>query len=56
VKKPIVLTDKEGCDTIAIRSMVTMAIGFDHRVVDGAVADQFMIVVKSVLEGWSEAI
>jgi len=31
-----------------------MAIGFDHRVVDGAVADQFMMVVKSVLENWSE--
>jgi pyruvate dehydrogenase E2 component (dihydrolipoamide acetyltransferase) len=56
VKKPVVLTDKEGNDSIAIRSMMTMAIGFDHRVVDGAVADQFMMVVKSVLEGWSEAI
>jgi 2-oxoglutarate dehydrogenase E2 component (dihydrolipoamide succinyltransferase) len=54
VKKPVVLTDKEGNDTIAIRSMMTMAIGFDHRVVDGAVADQFMMVVKSVLEGWAE--
>lgn len=54
VKKPVVLTDKDGNDTLAIRSMITMAIGFDHRVVDGAVADQFMMVVKSVLEGWSE--
>jgi 2-oxoglutarate dehydrogenase E2 component (dihydrolipoamide succinyltransferase) len=54
VKKPVVLTDKEGNDTLAIRSMITMAIGFDHRVVDGAVADQFMLVVKSVLENWSE--
>lgn len=56
VKKPVVLTDQEGNDTIAIRSMLTMAIGFDHRVVDGAVADQFMMVVKSVLENWSEEI
>jgi 2-oxoglutarate dehydrogenase E2 component (dihydrolipoamide succinyltransferase) len=56
VKKPVVLTDKEGNDTIAIRSMMTMAIGFDHRIVDGAVADQFMMVVKSVLENWSEAL
>jgi len=56
VKKPVVMTDKEGNDTIAIRSMMTTAIGFDHRVVDGAVADQFMMVVKSVLEGWSEPI
>jgi pyruvate dehydrogenase E2 component (dihydrolipoamide acetyltransferase) len=56
VKKPMVLTDAEGNDTIAIRSMITMAIGFDHRVVDGAVADQFMMVVKSVLENWTEAL
>jgi 2-oxoglutarate dehydrogenase E2 component (dihydrolipoamide succinyltransferase) len=56
VKRPVVLTDKEGNDTIAIRSMITMAIGFDHRVVDGAVADQFMMVVKSALENWSEAL
>jgi 2-oxoglutarate dehydrogenase E2 component (dihydrolipoamide succinyltransferase) len=56
VKKPAVVTDKEGNDSIAIRYMITMAIGFDHRVVDGAVADQFMMVVKSVLEGWSEPI
>ncbi len=55
-KKVVVLTDKEGNDTIAIRSMVTMAIGFDHRVVDGAVADQFMMVVKSALENWSETL
>ena len=55
-KKLAVLTDKEGNDTIAIRSMITMAIGFDHRVVDGAVADQFMMVVKSALEHWSEAL
>ncbi len=54
VKKPVVLTDKEGNDTIGIRSMMTTAIGFDHRVVDGAVADQFMMVVKSVLENWAE--
>jgi 2-oxoglutarate dehydrogenase E2 component (dihydrolipoamide succinyltransferase) len=56
VKKPVVLTDKDGNDAIAIRSMITMAIGFDHRVVDGAVADRFMMAVKSVLEGWSESI
>ena len=56
VKKPMVLTDKDGNDTLAIRSMITMAIGFDHRVVDGAVADQFMMVVKTVLENWSEAL
>jgi pyruvate dehydrogenase E2 component (dihydrolipoamide acetyltransferase) len=56
VKKPVVLTDKEGNDTLAIRSMMTMAIGFDHRVVDGADADRFMMVVKSTLENWSESL
>jgi len=56
VKKPIVVSDNEGNDSIGIRSMLTMAIGFDHRVVDGAVADQFMMVMKSVLENWSEPI
>jgi len=54
VKKPVVATDADGNDTIAIRSMMTTAIGFDHRVVDGAVADQFMMVVKNYLEKWSE--
>jgi 2-oxoglutarate dehydrogenase E2 component (dihydrolipoamide succinyltransferase) len=54
VKKPVVLSDKEGNDTIAIRSMMTVAIGFDHRIIDGAVADQFMMVVKKTLENWSE--
>ncbi|HUO60894.1 MAG TPA: 2-oxoglutarate dehydrogenase, E2 component, dihydrolipoamide succinyltransferase [Candidatus Acidoferrales bacterium] len=54
VKKPVVVTDADGNDTIAIRSIMTTAIGFDHRVVDGAVADQFMMVVKGYLEKWSE--
>jgi 2-oxoglutarate dehydrogenase E2 component (dihydrolipoamide succinyltransferase) len=56
VKRPVVLTDKDGSDSIAIRSMITMAIGFDHRIVDGAVADQFMMIVKKVLENWNEPI
>jgi 2-oxoglutarate dehydrogenase E2 component (dihydrolipoamide succinyltransferase) len=54
VKKPVVLSDKDGNDTIAIRSMMTVAIGFDHRIIDGAVADQFMLVVKKTLENWNE--
>jgi 2-oxoglutarate dehydrogenase E2 component (dihydrolipoamide succinyltransferase) len=56
VKRPVVVPDKDGNDSIAIRSMITMAIGFDHRIVDGAVADQFMMVVKKVLENWNEPI
>ena len=54
VKKPVVLTDKDGNDTIAIRSMMHMSIGYDHRIIDGAVADQFMVEVKKFLENWNE--
>ncbi len=54
VKKPVVLTDKDGNDTIAIRSMMHLSIGYDHRIIDGAVADQFMVVVKNYLQDWSE--
>jgi pyruvate dehydrogenase E2 component (dihydrolipoamide acetyltransferase) len=53
-KKPVVLTDKEGNDTIAIRSMMHLSIGYDHRVIDGAVADQFMDEVKKFLQNWNE--
>jgi len=53
-KQPLVVTDKEGNDSIAIRSVVHLTLGYDHRIIDGAVADQFMAVVKKTLEGWSE--
>src|SRR5512146_408 len=55
-KKPAVVTDKDGNDSIAIRSMMHLSIGYDHRVIDGAVADQFMSVVKNYLENWNEPI
>lgn len=55
-KKPAVVTDKDGNDSIAIRSMMHLSIGYDHRIIDGAVADQFMSVVKSYLENWNEPI
>jgi pyruvate dehydrogenase E2 component (dihydrolipoamide acetyltransferase) len=53
-KKPVVLTDKDGNDSIAIRSMMHLSIGYDHRIIDGAVADQFMLEVKKFLENWNE--
>jgi pyruvate dehydrogenase E2 component (dihydrolipoamide acetyltransferase) len=53
-KMPLVVTDKDGADSIAIRSVVHLTLGYDHRVIDGAVADQFMAFVKKTLEGWSE--
>jgi pyruvate dehydrogenase E2 component (dihydrolipoamide acetyltransferase) len=55
-KMPLVVTDKEGNDSIAIRSVVHLTLGYDHRLIDGAVADQFMALVKKTLEGWSEEI
>ena len=56
VKTPLVMTDKEGNDSISIRSVVNLTLGYDHRVIDGAVADQFMVVVKKALENWGEEI
>jgi pyruvate dehydrogenase E2 component (dihydrolipoamide acetyltransferase) len=53
-KQPMVITDKDGADSIAIRSVVHLTLGYDHRVIDGAVADQFMAAVKKSLENWSE--
>ena len=53
-KKPVVVTDRDGNDSIAIRSMMHLSIGYDHRVIDGAVADQFMDEVKKFLQNWNE--
>lgn len=50
-KRPVVIND-----AIAIRSMVYLTLSYDHRVVDGATAHQFMGKVKHTLENWSEAI
>ena len=55
-KQPLVVTDKDGNDSIAIRSVVHLTLGYDHRLIDGAVADQFMALVKKNLETWSEEI
>jgi 2-oxoglutarate dehydrogenase E2 component (dihydrolipoamide succinyltransferase) len=55
-KQPLVITDKDGADSIAIRSVVHLTLGYDHRVIDGAIADQFMLLVKKTLESWSEEV
>ncbi len=55
-KAPVVVTDSDGNDSIAIRSLVHLTLGYDHRLIDGAVADQFMALVKKTLEGWSEEV
>ncbi len=55
-KQPMVITDKDGNDSIAIRSVVHLTLGYDHRLIDGAVADQFMAQVKKNLEAWTEEV
>jgi len=55
-KSPVVVTDDDGNDSIAIRSLVHLTLGYDHRLIDGAVADQFMAQVKKTLENWSEEV
>src|SRR6266581_901220 len=55
-KTPLVITDADGNDSIAIRSVVHLTLGYDHRLIDGAVADQFMAFVKKTLEGWGEEV
>jgi pyruvate dehydrogenase E2 component (dihydrolipoamide acetyltransferase) len=52
-KEPVVLTDAEGNDTIAIRSMQQFCLGFDHRIIDGADAGRFMMTFRDALEKWS---
>jgi pyruvate dehydrogenase E2 component (dihydrolipoamide acetyltransferase) len=55
-KVPLVVSDSDGNDSIAIRSVVHLTLGYDHRLIDGAVADQFMAFVKKTLENWSEEV
>ena len=55
-KTPLVVTDPDGNDSIAIRSVVHLTLGYDHRLIDGAVADQFMALVKKTMEGWGEEV
>jgi len=50
-KRPMVIDD-----AIAVRSMVYLTLSYDHRVVDGAVAHQFVGKVKGYLESWAEEI
>jgi pyruvate dehydrogenase E2 component (dihydrolipoamide acetyltransferase) len=50
VKRPIVVKDSDGGETIAIRSMVYLALSYDHRVVDGSDAARFLTTVKARLE------
>ena len=55
-KEPAVLTDADGNDAIAIRSMQYFCLGFDHRLIDGADAGKFMLEFKKTLENWDQEI
>ena len=50
-KTPVVIDD-----AIAIRSICHLSLSFDHRLIDGAMADQFMSKVKEILQNWSEEV
>ncbi|HSU96999.1 MAG TPA: 2-oxo acid dehydrogenase subunit E2, partial [Gemmatimonadaceae bacterium] len=53
-KRPKVISGVDGEDTIAIRTCAYFSISFDHRVIDGAVADQFLAQVKRNIESFPE--
>jgi pyruvate dehydrogenase E2 component (dihydrolipoamide acetyltransferase) len=53
-KRPKVITGPDGEDTIAIRTCAYFSISFDHRIIDGAVADQFLAFVKKTIESFPE--
>jgi pyruvate/2-oxoglutarate dehydrogenase complex dihydrolipoamide acyltransferase (E2) component len=51
VKRPVVVTDAEGSDSIAIRPMTILGLSWDHRALDGALSAQFLAAIKRHLEG-----
>jgi 2-oxoglutarate dehydrogenase E2 component (dihydrolipoamide succinyltransferase) len=54
-KRPKVITGADGEDTIAIRTCSYISLSFDHRVIDGAVSDQFLAHIKRTIETFPEA-
>jgi pyruvate/2-oxoglutarate dehydrogenase complex dihydrolipoamide acyltransferase (E2) component len=52
VKRPVVVTDEYGNDSIAIRSMTYLCMSWDHRALDGALAAQFLTALRKKLESW----
>ena len=50
VKRPVVATDADGAEVIAVRSMVYLALSYDHRLVDGGDAARFLMAIKSRIE------
>jgi pyruvate dehydrogenase E2 component (dihydrolipoamide acetyltransferase) len=54
VKRPVVVTSEDGSDSIAVRPMMNLCLSFDHRLVDGAYAAQFMRELRDSLQSWGE--
>jgi 2-oxoglutarate dehydrogenase E2 component (dihydrolipoamide succinyltransferase) len=54
IQKRAVVITSEGVDAIAIRPMCYLSLTFDHRLIDGATADQFLMALKAFLEGYAE--
>jgi 2-oxoisovalerate dehydrogenase E2 component (dihydrolipoyl transacylase) len=54
IQKRAVVISQDGVDAIAIRPMCYLSLTFDHRLIDGATADQFMMAVKQFLESYAE--
>ncbi len=52
VKRPVVITDADGNDSIAIRPICILGLSWDHRALDGALAAQFLAEVKRRIEAW----
>jgi 2-oxoglutarate dehydrogenase E2 component (dihydrolipoamide succinyltransferase) len=52
VKRPVVVTDADGNDSIAIRPICILGLSWDHRALDGALAAQFLAAVKRRVEAW----
>jgi 2-oxoglutarate dehydrogenase dihydrolipoamide succinyltransferase (E2 component) len=52
-KRPVVITDANLGDVLAIRTMMYMSLTFDHRIIDGAIADIFLAKVVETLRDWS---
>jgi 2-oxoglutarate dehydrogenase E2 component (dihydrolipoamide succinyltransferase) len=54
VKRPWVITDENGVDAIAIRSMMNLTLTYDHRLIDGALAGRFLRDLRERLQTWGE--
>jgi pyruvate/2-oxoglutarate dehydrogenase complex dihydrolipoamide acyltransferase (E2) component len=55
IKRPVVVTDADGSDSIAIRPITILGLSWDHRALDGALSAQFLAAVKRHIEGWTGA-